>query len=253
MKFHDVYPGIDVVYYGTPSSLEYDLIAAPGADTSKITFAIEGPAKTTQTASGDILIETTSGTIKISKPLNYQRNADGSQTPVEGSFKLASDGTVQAGVPTRDVVIKLASYDRSRSLYIDPVVIPYSTYFGGHAQSVGPVNLEQFGSDCWKSQPESCGPGTRPRARQLIATEGIYHGRCLLDRSAHQECFSNHSERSQCDPESESKRLDRKIRHVAERRQFAGLLHLSWLGGRYQIRRPGKWRRRHWIRTRGRR
>ena len=112
----------------------------------KITFAIEGPAKTTQTASGDILIETTSGTIKISKPLNYQRNADGSQTPVEGSFKLASDGTVQAGVPTRDVVIKLASYDRSRSLYIDPVVIPYSTYFGGHAQSVGPVNLEQFGS-----------------------------------------------------------------------------------------------------------
>ncbi len=35
VRFHDVYPGIDVVYYGTPSTLEYDLIAAPGADTSR--------------------------------------------------------------------------------------------------------------------------------------------------------------------------------------------------------------------------
>jgi hypothetical protein len=148
VRFHNVYPGVDVVYYGTPSALEYDFIAAPGADTSKIKFAIEGPAKTTQTASGDIVIETGSGVIKIAKPRNYQQNADGSRTPVEGRFTLANDGTVVAGVPTRQVGIQVASYDRSRTLFIDPTVdtIPYSTYFGGDGSSVGPLNLEQFSS-----------------------------------------------------------------------------------------------------------
>ena len=134
VRFHDVYPGVDVVYYGTPSALEYDLIAAPGADTSKIKFAIEGPAKTTQTASGDIIIATTSGTIRIAKPQNYQQNPDGSKVAVEGSFKLGQDGVVVAGIPTRQVGFDLASYDRSKTLYIDPTVetIPYSTYFGGN-------------------------------------------------------------------------------------------------------------------------
>ena len=46
VRYRDVYPGIDLVYYGTPSALEYDLIAAPGADTSKIKFAIEGGDRT---------------------------------------------------------------------------------------------------------------------------------------------------------------------------------------------------------------
>src|SRR5271170_7154515 len=120
VRFHDVYPGVDVVYYGTPSKLEYDLIAAPGADTSKIKFAIEGPAKTSQNANGDIVISTISGTIMIGRPRNYQQNADGSRIPVAGSFRLAKDGTVVAGIPTRQVEIELAKYDRSKTLYIDP-------------------------------------------------------------------------------------------------------------------------------------
>ncbi|MGC1399114.1 choice-of-anchor D domain-containing protein [Candidatus Binatus sp.] len=148
VRFNNVYPGVDVVYYGTPSALEYDLIAAPGADTSKIKFAIEGPAQTTQTASGDIVIATVSGTIRIAKPKNYQQNADGSRTPIEGSFKLAKDSTVVAGITTREVGFELASYDRAKPLFIDPTVdtIPYSTYFGGDGSSTGPLNLEQFSS-----------------------------------------------------------------------------------------------------------
>jgi hypothetical protein len=153
VRFHNVYPGVDVVYYGTPDKLEYDFVAAAGADASKIKFAIEGPAKTTQTASGDVLIATASGTIKIGKPQNYQQNADGSRTPVEGSFKLSKDSTVVAGIHTRQVGFELASYDRNRTLFIDPTVsavtavdtIPYSTFYGGGGSSTGPVNLEQFG------------------------------------------------------------------------------------------------------------
>jgi len=148
VRFQNVYPGVDVVYYGTPNKLEYDLIAAPGADTSKIKFAIEGPAKTTQTTAGDLVIETASGIVQIDKPQNYQQNADGSSTPVEGSFTLAKDTTLAAGVPTRQVGFQLAAYDHNRTLYIDPAVntIPYSTYFGGNGSSLGPLNLEQFSS-----------------------------------------------------------------------------------------------------------
>ncbi|WP_425156576.1 choice-of-anchor D domain-containing protein [Candidatus Binatus sp.] len=148
VRFHDVYPGVDLVYYGTPSNLEYDLIAAPGADISKIKFAIEGPAKTAQTAAGDLVIETASGVIRIDKPQNYQQNADGSRTPVAGSFTLTKEGTVVEGVPTRQVGFQIASYDHNKTLFIDPAVntIPYSTYFGGNGSSIGPLNLEQFAS-----------------------------------------------------------------------------------------------------------
>ena len=70
-----------------------------------------------------------------------------------GSFRLAKDRT-SAGIPTRQVAVELASYDRGRALYIDPKVIPsvavvppvipYSTYFGGDASSTGQLNVEQF-------------------------------------------------------------------------------------------------------------
>ncbi len=108
---------------------EYDLIAAPGADTSKVKFAIEGPAKIAQTASGDIVVATGSGVLRIAQARNYQQNADGSRTPVEGSFKLAKDGTVVAGIPTRQVGFELASYDRSKTLFIDPTVLPVFDVF----------------------------------------------------------------------------------------------------------------------------
>ena len=32
VRYQDVYPGVDLVYYGNQRQLEYDLIVAPGAD-----------------------------------------------------------------------------------------------------------------------------------------------------------------------------------------------------------------------------
>jgi Abnormal spindle-like microcephaly-assoc'd, ASPM-SPD-2-Hydin len=191
VRFHDVYPGVDVVYYGTPSALEYDLIAAPGANASKIKFAIEGPATTTQTASGDILIETTSGTIRIAKPQNYQQNADGSRAPVDGSFTLSKDGTVVAGVPTREVGFALASYDRRKTLFIDPVAslalssfakpAPLLSYFAESGLSVGPLNLEEASceakqitySSYFGGDGSSVGPLNMNRFSQFLGTASL--------------------------------------------------------------------------------
>jgi len=145
VKMKDVYPGIDLVYYGTPKSFEYDLVAAPGADTSKLKFAVEGPAQTSVDSKGNLVIATRAGAIVWQKPRIYQQDASGGETPVSGTFALAKDGTIDAGVPRRDVSFDLASYDRARTLVIDPSVqIIYSTYLGGSGSSIGPINLEQF-------------------------------------------------------------------------------------------------------------
>jgi hypothetical protein len=148
IRVGNVYPGVDVVYYGTPQTLEYDIVVAPGADPSKIKFAIEGPATTTLDARGNLGIATAAGVIMMHQPRIYERAADGSETPIAGRFVLAPDGTIEAGVRRREVALALADYDHSRTLVIDPEVneFVYSSYLGGHAQTTGPVNLEQFAS-----------------------------------------------------------------------------------------------------------
>ena len=46
VRYRDVYPGIDVVYYGTgQGQLEYDFIVAPGTDPKAITLRLEGAKK----------------------------------------------------------------------------------------------------------------------------------------------------------------------------------------------------------------
>src|SRR5579875_340353 len=146
VKMSDVYPGIDVIYYGQPGALEYDIVAAPGADTSKIKFSIEGPTETTTDANGDVMIKTPAGVIAMLKPRIYQAAADGSRTLVSGTFALSKHGSIVDGVMHRQVGLVLAGYDHRRAIVIDPVlpIMPYSTFIGGSGQSSAPLNLEQF-------------------------------------------------------------------------------------------------------------
>ncbi len=118
----------------------------PGADTSKIKFSIEGAAKTTTDKDGNIFIATGSGMVVMRKPVIYQQRADGSRIPVDGGFVLAKDGTVENHILRRDVAVRLASYDHSRQLVIDPplAILLYSSYLGGNGSSSAVLNLEQF-------------------------------------------------------------------------------------------------------------
>ena len=124
VKIANVYPGVDIIHYGSHDTLEYDIVAAPGADTSKIKFSIEGAAKTTTDKNGNIVIATRAGTVMMRKPIIYQQRADGSRIPVDGGFVLAKDGTVENHIPRRDVAVRIASYDHSRQLVIDPACNP---------------------------------------------------------------------------------------------------------------------------------
>jgi hypothetical protein len=116
VTYSDVYPGIDVAYYGQQGSLEYDFIVAAGAQPSAIRVAFEGADSLEVDPQGDLLVHTSGGDLRQPKPFIYQ--ADG--RAIEGGFVL-DDGQVG---------FEIAAYDSAQPLIIDPS-LQYSTYLGG--------------------------------------------------------------------------------------------------------------------------
>jgi uncharacterized protein (TIGR03437 family) len=120
-RSRNVYPGIDLIYYGTQGRLEYDFVLAPRADPSQIRLKFRG-AKPVVDASGDLVLSLGQGDIRFHKPVLYQQ-ADGVRQPVDGRFTIARN----------EVRFQVGSYDRGRELVIDPVLM-YSSYLGGSSQ-----------------------------------------------------------------------------------------------------------------------
>src|SRR5690348_749991 len=115
-----VYPGVDLVYYGTQRQLEYDFVIAPGVDAGRIRLDIRGAEKLRVTANGDLVMALANGEVRFERPVAYQNTASGKQI-VSSQYALAS---------AHGVEFRLGSYDHSRELVIDPI-LSYSTYLGG--------------------------------------------------------------------------------------------------------------------------
>jgi hypothetical protein len=120
VRYKNVYPGIDLVYYGNHRQLEYDFAISPGADPGHIQFQIQGANQIRIDATGDLVLETASGTLRFQTPLVYQESG-GVRVPVRGSYVLENSSRV---------AFRVARYDSSKPLVIDPVLV-YSTYLGG--------------------------------------------------------------------------------------------------------------------------
>ncbi len=149
VQYQEVYPGIDLAYYGNQGKLEYDFIVAPGADPDQIRLAFEGASDIHVADSGDLLLATDLGDVRIQKPVVYQLDPDGHKTLVAGQYlverqttNLRSASNPQSSVlSTRysalpKIGIQLAAYDRTKPLVIDPVVL-YSTCLGGSGYDWG--------------------------------------------------------------------------------------------------------------------
>ena len=132
VQYQDAYPGITLVYYGNQGRLEYDFIVAPGADPNQIKLAFEGASDITVADSGDLLLTTALGDVRMQKPVVYQLEPDGHKTLVAGHYVVAPlSVSLQASRTTRHAVgFQLASYDHAKPVVIDPVLL-YSTYLGG--------------------------------------------------------------------------------------------------------------------------
>ncbi len=124
--YRDLYPGIDLVYYGRQGQLEYDLVIRPGADLRNIAFGFSGAERLEVDAQGDLLLHTDLGVIRQRKPVVYQE--------INGVRREISGGYVLRGA--RQVGFKVAAHDHSRPVIIDPVLF-YSTYLGGSGADSG--------------------------------------------------------------------------------------------------------------------
>jgi uncharacterized protein (TIGR03437 family) len=118
VRYRDVYPGIDLVYYGNQRQLEYDFVVAPGADPKRIRMEFDGVESMRLDANGDLVLACEGGEVRQHKPLVYQQDG-GKRREVAGRYVI--DG--------RKVSFRLARYDARKPLVVDPK-ISYSTYLG---------------------------------------------------------------------------------------------------------------------------
>ena len=127
VHYREVYPGIDLVYYGKQRQLEYDFVVRPGADPGAIALRFAGADKVeVDDVQGDLVIHTAAGTLRQQKPFIYQE-VGGVRKEIPGGYVLTGE---------HQVGFKVAPHEASRALVIDPV-LSYSTYLGGGADDRG--------------------------------------------------------------------------------------------------------------------
>jgi hypothetical protein len=120
VRYEQVYPGIDLDYYGRQGQLEYDFEVAPGSDPKQIALQMQGAKSARLDASGNVVLAVDGGDVRLLAPKVYQEVRN-EQRPVAARFVLRN---------AKQVGFEIGAYDRSRELVIDPV-LSYSTYLGG--------------------------------------------------------------------------------------------------------------------------
>ncbi|MEO7142313.1 MAG: SBBP repeat-containing protein [Bryobacteraceae bacterium] len=154
IRYRDVYPGVDLMYYGRNGALEYDFIVAPGADPARIKLVLSGYSRTTERggsvfpaavegaaapcalsgiqplridSAGDLIAGAGRSETRFRKPVIYQRQPDGAERSVRGGFHLDKGQTI---------TFDLGDYDARLPLIIDPI-LAFSTYLGGGGSDTG--------------------------------------------------------------------------------------------------------------------
>ncbi len=126
VRYKEVYPGIDLVYYGNQRQLEYDFVIASGADPQIIRLGFDGAYQLEIDEQGDLILHTPGGQIRLCRPHIYQES-NGSRECIAGRYVI---------INKRQVGFEVAAYDPSKPLIIDPV-LSYSTYLGGNDWDYG--------------------------------------------------------------------------------------------------------------------
>jgi Abnormal spindle-like microcephaly-assoc'd, ASPM-SPD-2-Hydin/Beta-propeller repeat len=120
VKFDAVYPGIDLVYYGSQGRLESDYVVSPGANPSRIALRVEGADRIGLNSDGDAILSTAAGEVSLRQPRAYQENNAG-RTEVAANYVSLASGALG---------IRVGAYDAKLPLVIDPVV-GYATFLSG--------------------------------------------------------------------------------------------------------------------------
>ena len=83
--YKDVYPQIDVIYYGNNGKLECDFIASPGTDISNICLSFDGAEKIKLDEDNNLMISINENELTLLRPRVYQK-INGDEIEIESSF-----------------------------------------------------------------------------------------------------------------------------------------------------------------------
>ena len=127
VKYRNVYPGIDQIFYGNGQELEYDYIISPGANPAAIAFNFRGQSTLKIDHTGDLVLHLASDQhVRIRRPVAYQ-NINGRRQEISIRYRVRRN---------RDIGFEIGAYDRAKTLVIDPV-LSYSSYLGGSGNDTG--------------------------------------------------------------------------------------------------------------------
>ncbi|MGB9604719.1 MAG: SBBP repeat-containing protein, partial [Bryobacteraceae bacterium] len=120
IRYRELYPGVDLLFYGNRRRLEFDFVVRPGADPSAIRLRFRGVEDLSLDSGGQLRLRTPGGDLWQPRPVCYQEYA-GKRVRVQAEYKL---------IGQHEVGFALAQYDRGKELVIDPLLV-WLTYYGG--------------------------------------------------------------------------------------------------------------------------
>ncbi len=125
LTYQEIYPGIDLQFYGHYQQLKYDFIVQPNADPSLIHLNYEG-VDNLKLKKGHLFIKSNAGLIVEQSPYAYQE-INGEKQKVDCNYQL-ENGVLSYEFPN--------GYDQNLPLVIDPV-LTFGTYTGSTASNFG--------------------------------------------------------------------------------------------------------------------
>jgi len=182
VRYAQVYPGVDLVFYGTGRDLEYDIALAPGTDVNQVRLTFEGVDSLGVDADGDLTLHTKAGNLRQLVPAVHQR-VNGRLRRVRCHYILLAKNQVG---------FTLGAHDPGQPVVIDPV-LRWSTYLGGsggggdaglsiavdsggHAYVTGVTNSLDFPTTPGVIEPTDPAPGQR----SAFVTKFAWNGQSVI-------------------------------------------------------------------------
>ena len=91
VRYSELYPGIDLVYYGNPRQLEHDFVVEPGADPSTIRWRFDGATAVHLTENGTLAVAANGQEVWLQAPVVYQEKNE-IREPIQGRYPHPPQG-----------------------------------------------------------------------------------------------------------------------------------------------------------------
>jgi hypothetical protein len=123
VRYQNIYPGVDLIFYGVGNRIEFDFAATPGTAVSQIRLRVDGA--TVRKSKRDVKLVTPRGEVVVLQSPNLYQVRGNKRYSVTGGYSIKD---------RREITLMARNYDRKLPLLIDPGLV-YSTGFTDLIQS----------------------------------------------------------------------------------------------------------------------